>query len=44
MSKDQAGLGVLNLDVHNKCLLSKWFFKLVNGDGVFGNRCLKINI
>ena len=32
--KDQGGLGVLNLDVHNKCLLSKWLFKLINGDGV----------
>ena len=32
--KDQGGLGVLNLDVHNKCLLSKWLFKLLNGDGV----------
>jgi hypothetical protein len=28
-------LGVLNLDVHNKCLLSKWLFKLLNGDGVW---------
>ena len=33
--KDQGGLGVLNLDVHNKCLLSKWLFKLLNGDGVW---------
>jgi hypothetical protein len=33
--KDQGGLGVLNLDVHNKCLLSKCLFKLVNGDGVW---------
>ena len=33
--KDQRGLGVLNLDVHNKCLLSKWLFKLLNGDGVW---------
>jgi hypothetical protein len=32
--KDQEGLGVLNLGVHNKCLLSKWLFKLINGDGV----------
>lgn len=34
-SKDQGGLGVLNLDVHNKCLLSKWLFKLLNGDEVW---------
>jgi hypothetical protein len=33
--KDHGGLGVLNLDVHNKCLLSKWLFKLLNGDGVW---------
>ena len=33
--KDQGGLGVLNLDVHNKCLLSKWLFKLLNRDGVW---------
>ena len=29
------GLGVLNLDVHNKCLLSKWLFRLLNGDMVW---------
>jgi hypothetical protein len=34
-SKDQRGLGVLNLDVQNKCLLSKWLFKLLNGDGIW---------
>jgi len=28
-------LGVLNLDVQNKCLLSKWLFKLLNEDGVW---------
>ena len=33
--KDQGGLGVLNLGVHNKYLLSKWLFKLINGDGVW---------
>ena len=33
--KDQGGLGVLNLDVHNKCLLSKWLFKLINGGRVW---------
>jgi hypothetical protein len=32
--KDQGGLGVLNLGVHNRCLLSKWLFKLINRDGV----------
>jgi len=29
------GLGVLNLDIQNRCLLSKWFFKLLNGDGIW---------
>jgi len=24
----------LNLGVHNMCLLIKWLFKLLNGDGV----------
>jgi hypothetical protein len=33
--KDQGGLGVLNLEIHNKCLLNKWLFKLINGDGVW---------
>jgi hypothetical protein len=33
--KDQGELGVLNLDVHNKCILSKWIFKLINGEGLW---------
>ena len=28
------GLGVLNLDAHNRCLLIKWLFRLLNGDGI----------
>jgi hypothetical protein len=28
--KEQGGLGILNIDVQNKCLLSKWLFKLIN--------------
>jgi hypothetical protein len=32
--KDQGGLGIQNIDVQNKCLLSKWLFKLINEDGV----------
>jgi hypothetical protein len=31
--KDQGGLGVLNLELQNKCLLSKWLFNLINSDG-----------
>ena len=34
-SKDQGGLGILNLDAQNKCLLSKWLFKLINEQGVW---------
>src|SRR6266498_3548994 len=33
--KDQGGLGILNLDVHNRCLLSKWLFRLINEDGIW---------
>jgi len=29
------GLGILNLVVQNKCLLSKWLFKLLNEDGLW---------
>jgi hypothetical protein len=28
--KDFGGLGIQNLDIQNKCLLSKWLFKLLN--------------
>jgi hypothetical protein len=31
--KERGGLEVLNLDVYNKCLLSKWLFNLINRDG-----------
>ncbi|WVZ85896.1 hypothetical protein U9M48_032754 [Paspalum notatum var. saurae] len=27
------GLGILDLEIQNKCLLSKWLFKLLNEDG-----------
>ncbi|XP_062193487.1 uncharacterized protein LOC133896859 [Phragmites australis] len=33
--KDQGGLGIKNIDVQNKCLLSKWLFKLINEDGMW---------
>ena len=33
--KEIGGLGVANLDIKNICLLSKWLFKLLNGDGVW---------
>jgi hypothetical protein len=33
--KDQGGLGVEVLELKNRCLLSKWLFKLLNDDGVW---------
>jgi len=33
--KLQGGLGVQNLDIQNKCLMSKWLFKLCNEDGLW---------
>ena len=33
--KGPRGLGILNLDAQNKCLLSKWLFKLINEQGVW---------
>ena len=33
--KEQGGLGIMDLNVQNKCLLSKWLFKLINEDGIW---------
>ena len=33
--KDQGGLGVEVLELKNKCLLSKWLFKLLHEEGVW---------
>jgi hypothetical protein len=33
--KEQDGLGIQNLDIQNKCLLSKWLFKLCNEEGIW---------
>ncbi|WVZ61813.1 hypothetical protein U9M48_011628 [Paspalum notatum var. saurae] len=33
--KEQGGLGIIDLEVQNKCLLSKWLFKLANEDGTW---------
>jgi hypothetical protein len=33
--KDQGGLGIIDLYIKNKCLLSKWIFKLLNEDGIW---------
>ena len=34
-TKEQGGLGIQNLDLQNKCLLSKWLFKLCNEEGAW---------
>jgi hypothetical protein len=33
--KDQGGLGIEVLELKNKCLLSKWLFKLLHKDGMW---------
>ena len=33
--KDQGGLEITNLWIQNKCLLSKWLFKLLNEEGTW---------
>lgn len=35
LPKDQGAPGVTNLHLKNICLLSKWFFQLLNEDGVW---------
>jgi hypothetical protein len=34
-AKDQGGIGIQNLEVQNQCLLSKWFFKMINEVGLW---------
>jgi hypothetical protein len=33
--KDQGGLGIEDLEIKNRCLLSKWLDKLINQEGVW---------
>ena len=33
--KDQGGLGILNLQLQNKCLLAKWLVNLLNTNGIW---------
>jgi hypothetical protein len=33
--KSIGGLGIIDLDVQNKCLLSKWIIKLLNEEGLW---------
>jgi hypothetical protein len=35
LSKRLGRFGIINRDLQNKCLLSKWLFKLINEDGVW---------
>jgi hypothetical protein len=35
MPKSVGGLGIIDLEVQNKCLFSKWLFKLLNEDGIW---------
>jgi hypothetical protein len=32
---NKGGLGILDLELQNKCLLSKWLFKLYNENGIW---------
>lgn len=34
LPKDQGGLGILNLEIQNVCLQSKWLYKLIDEDGI----------
>jgi hypothetical protein len=33
--KSLGGLGIVDLDIENKCLLSKWIIKLLNEEGLW---------
>ena len=33
--KELGGLGILDLDIQNKCFLSKWLFRLLNSEGIW---------
>ncbi|WVZ91915.1 hypothetical protein U9M48_038026 [Paspalum notatum var. saurae] len=33
--KEQGSLGIIDLEIQNKCLLSKWLFKLANEEGMW---------
>ena len=35
LSSDQGGLGILDLQIQNKCLLAKWIVNLLNIDGMW---------
>ncbi|MFB5604543.1 MAG: hypothetical protein ACE5RK_09090, partial [Candidatus Nitrosomaritimum aestuariumsis] len=33
--RDQGGMGIMNIDTQNKCLLSKWWYKLLHEQGIW---------
>jgi hypothetical protein len=33
--KDYGGMGIMNIDVQNRCMLSKWLYKLINENGIW---------
>jgi hypothetical protein len=33
--KDQGGMGIMNIDIQNQCLLTKWVYKLINENGMW---------
>jgi hypothetical protein len=35
LPKDQGGLGIINLQLQNRCLLSKWIVNLLNTQGLW---------
>jgi hypothetical protein len=39
--KSVGGMGIIDLDIQNKCLLSKWIIKLVNEDGTWQQVLMK---
>jgi hypothetical protein len=34
-TRSAGGMGIMDLDIQNKCILSKWVFKLLNEDGIW---------
>jgi hypothetical protein len=32
--KDQGGMGIMNIDIQNQWLLSKWLYELINEQGI----------
>jgi hypothetical protein len=34
-TKRPGGMGIMNIDNQNQCLLSKWWYKLMNEQGIW---------